>query len=108
MAGAGDARPSMAIDAANNPAAGALLDESTEFGLALFAPYRDYNVSDSLANGLGGAFTLQSSATTVAGTVESDRNLFPIPHFAKKLASIRGPSSDRLVLWARGYEYDLS
>jgi len=83
MAGAGDARPSMAIDAANNPAAGALLDESTEFGLALFAPYRDYNVSDSLANGLGGAFTLQSSATTVAGTVESDRNLFPIPHFAK-------------------------
>ncbi len=83
MAGAGDARPSMAIDAANNPASGVLLEASTDIGLALFAPYREYTVSDSMVNGQMGAFTLQSSLDTVAGTVKSDRNLFPIPHLAK-------------------------
>jgi len=83
MAGAGDARPSMAIDAANNPASGALLEESTDMGLALFAPYREYTVSDSMVNGQMGAFTLQSSMDSVEGTVKSDRNLFAIPHFAK-------------------------
>ena len=83
MAGAGDARPSMAIDAANNPASGALLEESTDIGLALFAPYREYTVTDSMVNGQMGAFTLQSSLDVVAGTVKSDRNLFPIPHLAK-------------------------
>lgn len=101
MAGAGDARPSMAIDAANNPASGALLEDSTDAGLGLFAPYREYSVSDSMANGQGGAFTLQRSPETVAGTVKSERNLFPIPHFAKNWR-LSSDSAVTLAFYGRG------
>ena len=38
MAGAGDAMPSMAIDSANNPASGVLVDEQLDLGLAIFSP----------------------------------------------------------------------
>ena len=101
MAGAGDARPSMAIDVANNPASGALLENSTDVGLGFFAPYREYSVSDSMANGQGGAFTLQRSPETVAGTVKSERNLFPIPHFAKNWG-LSSDSAVTLAFYGRG------
>ena len=47
MAGAGDASPTMAIDAANNPASGVLLDQQWNVGLGIFAPYREYSLSGS-------------------------------------------------------------
>lgn len=77
MAGAGDAMPDMAIDVANNPAAGVLVDEHLDIGLAIFSPRRSYTNSPSQLNGQFGAFTLD------AGTVESDNEFFPIPYIAK-------------------------
>ncbi|MEQ3695564.1 MAG: outer membrane protein transport protein [Pseudomonadales bacterium] len=77
LAGAGLAQPSQAIDAASNPAAGALLDDQWNAGLALFSPRREYTASSSLANGNGGAFTLEP------GTVKSESNWFAIPYLAK-------------------------
>ena len=77
QAGSGLASPTQAIDAANNPAAGALLDESWNAGIAVFSPRRSYTASGSQANGQGGAFTLEE------GTHESDSNWFPIPYLAK-------------------------
>ena len=78
MAGAGDAMPDMAIDVANNPAAGVLVDEHLDLGLALFSPSRSYSTTDSLLNGQMGAFTLNTD-----GTVDSDNDIFYIPYVAK-------------------------
>ena len=82
MAGAGDASPTMAIDAANNPASGVLIDQQWNLGLGIFSPNREYTLSGSQYMGQGGSFTLQSSASQVAGTVESDNNFFPIPYIS--------------------------
>jgi long-chain fatty acid transport protein len=82
MAGAGDASPTMAIDAANNPAAGVLVDQQWNVGIGVFSPYREYKLSDSAYMGQGGSFTLQSRPGEVAGKVESDNNFFPIPYIA--------------------------
>ena len=77
MAGAGDAMPTMAIDVANNPASGILVDDELNLGLAIFSPRREYSVTQSQLNGQFGAFSLG------AGTVESDNDYFPIPYVAK-------------------------
>jgi long-chain fatty acid transport protein len=77
MAGAGDASPTMAIDVANNPAAGILVDESLDLGGALFSPRRYYETTQSQLNGQFGAFTLD------AGKVDSEKNWFFIPYVAK-------------------------
>ncbi len=77
MAGAGDAMPTMAIDVANNPASGILVDDELNLGLAIFSPRREYSVTQSQLNGQFGAFSLD------AGTVESDNDYFPIPYAAK-------------------------
>ena len=82
MAGAGDASPTMAIDTANNPASGVLIDQQWNVGLSIFSPNREYTLSGSQYMGQGGSFTLQSSPSQVAGTVESDNNFFPIPYIA--------------------------
>jgi len=78
MAGAGDASPTMAIDVANNPAAGILVKESVDVGVGVFSPARSYNTTDSLLNGNMGTFTLN----TPAGGVESDNDYFFIPYVA--------------------------
>lgn len=77
LAGAGDASPEMAIDAANNPAAGVLVGESLDLGIALFSPDRKYEAGSSFYNGEYGTFTLDP------GTYTSDNKAFPIPYIAK-------------------------
>ncbi|MBT8446380.1 MAG: hypothetical protein KJO38_04470, partial [Gammaproteobacteria bacterium] len=77
LAGAGVASPEHAIDAANNPAAGILVGDRFELGLAIFSPRREFNASASQVNGQFGAFTLSE------GTTESGSEWFPIPYIAK-------------------------
>ena len=78
MAGAGTARPSQAIDAANNPASGVLVDDALEIGIDFFRPERSYEASASLVNGNFGAFTLGE------GTIDSGNENHLIPFLAKK------------------------
>ncbi len=77
MAGAGTASPEESLSAALNPAAALLVDSRWEIGAALFSPRRGYTASSSLANGNGGAFTID------AGKVDSGREYFLIPHVGK-------------------------
>lgn len=78
MAGAGDAMPRMAIDIANNPAAGILIGDQLDLGLAIFSPRRSYETTASQLNGQFGSFSLNT-----AGEVDSDNEWFPIPYIAK-------------------------
>lgn len=80
MAGAGTADPQESMAITNNPAAAVLLGDSTQIGLSVFSPRREYEASTSLANGNGGAFTL------APGTVESGSEYFPIPYAARTWA----------------------
>jgi long-chain fatty acid transport protein len=77
QAGAGVAQPEEAIAMATNPASAALVGERMEIGAAIFSPMRGFETSPSLANGNGGAFTLGPNE------VDSSREFFMIPHFAK-------------------------
>jgi long-chain fatty acid transport protein len=79
MAGSGVASPENhgGIASATNPALAVFSDERWQFGLAVFSPMRSYTASDSLANGFGGAFTLE------AGKFDSSNEAFPIPYLAK-------------------------
>jgi len=77
LAGAGTASPHEAIANSINPAAAVIMGEHFETGIALFSPRRSYNASASLANGQGGAFTINS------GEVESGSKYFPVPYLAK-------------------------
>jgi len=95
MAGAGDAMPSMAIDSANNPASGVLVDEQLDLGLAIFSPRREYTVSPSQLNGAMGAFSLD------AGKVESGSEYFPIPYVAKNWR-LSDTSAFTLSFYGRG------
>lgn len=95
MAGAGDAMPVMAIDVANNPASGILVDEQTNLGVAVFSPRREYSVSQSQLNGQFGAFSLE------AGTVESDNEYFPIPYVASNW-HLSDTSAFTLAFYGRG------
>jgi long-chain fatty acid transport protein len=77
QAGAGTASPEQAIDAATNAAAGVLVGDRLDTGLAIFSPRREYSASGSQVNGQFGAFTIGE------GTVESSSEWFPIPYLAK-------------------------
>jgi long-chain fatty acid transport protein len=77
QAGAGTASPEQAIDAATNAAAGVLVGNRLDAGLAIFSPRREYTASGSQVNGQFGAFTIGE------GTVESSSEWFPIPYIAK-------------------------
>jgi len=77
MAGAGTASPTQAIDASTNPAAGILVGDTLDVGLALFIPERSYTTGDSLVNGNFGAFTLGG------GKVDSGNEKHLIPYLAK-------------------------
>jgi len=80
MAGAGTAMPEEAIATAVNPASAVIMGDKFETGLSLFSPRRAYTASTSLANGQGGAFTID------AGSVDSNSELFPIPYVARTWA----------------------
>lgn len=95
MAGAGTADPQEAMAITNNPATAVLLGDSSQFGLSVFSPRREYEASTSMANGNGGAFTL------VSGTVESGSNYFPIPYAAKTWQREDG-SALGLSIYGRG------
>lgn len=79
LAGAGLAAPSQAIDAANNPASALLVEDQSNAGISIFSPQRSYTASTSLAQGNMGAFSI-----TTQGTLDSDSEYFPIPHYARK------------------------
>ena len=77
MAGAGIALPQDAVDAVNNPAVAVLLENNMQIGVALFSPMRRYRSTPSQINGNFGAFTIGPDS------VDSDSELFVIPHFAR-------------------------
>ena len=66
-----------AIIAASNPALAVFAEDNWEIGLSAFSPMRDYETTQSLAQGQGGAFSLG------AGKVESGSEWFPVPYLAK-------------------------
>ena len=57
-AGAGVALPHSAISGAHNPAGMVHVGYRIDINAAFFSPRRDYETSPSLANGMGGAFTI--------------------------------------------------
>ena len=75
MAGAGVALPHGAISGAHNPAGMAHVGNRIDINAAFFSPRRDYETSPSLANGMGGAFTVGPN------DISSSRELFLIPNF---------------------------
>lgn len=77
LAGAGTAYPQEAIATSINPASAVMLGDKFELGISLFSPRRAYSASSSLANGQGGAFTID------AGEVQSGSEYFPIPYVAR-------------------------
>ncbi len=75
LAGAGVALSQDAMAAATNPAGMVNVGDRLDVGLALFSPIREYTVSGATGSPGPGSFPLQ------LGTVESDNELFFIPHF---------------------------
>lgn len=74
LAGAGVALPLDAMASATNPAGNVWVGQTMDIGVALFSPNREYTVTGNPSGGAG-TFGL------APGTVESDGNLFVIPHF---------------------------
>ena len=75
LAGAGVAFPQDAMASATNPAGMAFVGNRFDIGTVLFFPDRNYDSSSSLANGLGGAFTVGPDSET------SGDKSFLIPSF---------------------------
>ena len=90
LSGGGVALPQDAMITATNPAGLMFVDERIELGLALFSPVRDYSATAGTAApdttacsgipGNGCPFTIGGNAT--AQSIDSDNELFLIPHFA--------------------------
>lgn len=77
LAGGGVALPQDAMIAATNPAGMVMVGDRLDLGIALFSPNsRGYTVTGP-ANDASPAFELQP------GTVESESDVFLIPHFAR-------------------------
>ena len=95
LAGAGTASPEQAIDAATNPAAGVLVGDRLDVGLAIFSPRREFSAGPSQVNGNFGAFTLEE------GTTKSGSNWFPIPYVAKNWA-LENDRAITAVFYGRG------
>lgn len=75
MAGAGVVLPQDAMQAATNPAGMALVGNRMDIGLAFFSPQREYTVTGA-PSGVPPSFGMSQ------GTVESENELFYIPHLA--------------------------
>jgi len=91
LSGGGVALPQDAMITATNPAGLTSVGERVELGIAFFSPVRDYSATASGNNlpdttncnvipGNGCPFTLGGNQT--ATSVDSDNELFLIPHFA--------------------------
>jgi len=74
LAGAGVALPQDAMIAATNPAGMVFVGDRMDIGAAVFSPRRKYSAD----NGTGTGFF-----PFAPGTVESDKEYFLIPHFAR-------------------------
>ena len=84
LGGTGVAFPQDAMAGATNPAGMVFVGNRFDIGSILFFPDRNYDASNSLANGLGGAFTVGPDSET------SGDKFFPIPSFGvNKLISDR-------------------
>ncbi|MFT5320996.1 MAG: long-chain fatty acid transport protein [Pseudohongiellaceae bacterium] len=77
LAGAGTATPQEAMATSVNPASAVVLGNKFESGISIFSPQRSYSATASLANGQGGAFTINP------GEVDSGSEFFPIPYIAR-------------------------
>ncbi len=75
LAGAGVAFPQDAMASGTNPAGMAFVGNRFDAGLVIFNPHREYSSSSSLANGLGGAFTIGPASQ------KSGDDIFFIPSF---------------------------
>ena len=64
LAGAGVAFPQDAMAAATNPAGMSFVGNRFDIGAVLFFPDRSYSSSPSMANGMGGAFTIGPDSET--------------------------------------------
>ncbi len=82
MAGAGSALPQDAMAAASNVAGMVWLGERMDVGFSLFAPSREYTQNESINLMKSGPAMPFGSNPNFTGTVESENDLFLIPHFA--------------------------
>ncbi|QIK37189.1 aromatic hydrocarbon degradation protein [Caldichromatium japonicum] len=83
MAGAGSALPQDAMISASNVAGGVWLGEQRlDLGMALFSPHREYTQRASESQIPGTPPIPIGSGPDFRGTVESDNELFLIPHLA--------------------------
>lgn len=82
MAGAGTALPLDAMIGASNVAGMVWVGQRLDVGAALFVPNREYTQRSSINLAGDGPPLPIGSNPDFTGTVESDRNLFLIPHFA--------------------------
>jgi long-chain fatty acid transport protein len=76
MAGSGLAMPEDAISVANNPAAALANTGKYDLAISVFSPNRNYQTSDSQANGNGGAFTIGPN------DLKSNNEYYFIPNMA--------------------------
>lgn len=95
LAGAGTATPQEAIATSVNPASAVVLGNKFESGISIFSPRRSFNASASLANGQGGAFTIDQ------GEVDSGSEFFPIPYIARTW-DLNEDTAIGLSLYGRG------
>jgi len=77
LAGAGVALPQDAMIAATNPAGMVYVGDRMDIGAAIFSPRRKYTADNSIGNQPTPMFPLTPE------TVESDKEYFLIPHFAR-------------------------
>lgn len=86
LAGAGAALSQDAMAAGTNPAGMAFVGERMDIGAALFSPSRSYTVTGTVS-GPSPSLPFGSGINAMPGqTVDSENELFLIPHFAYSLA----------------------
>jgi len=98
MAGAGVAHSQDAMAVANNPAGIAGMGERLDVGAALFSPKRSYTVSNPPSDQCG---PTGCSFSLIPDTVDSNLDLFLIPHFAYNW-KLDADSSTALALYGNG------
>ncbi len=98
LAGAGIALPQDSIASANNPAGMVVVGNRLDVGAALFSPIREYTVT-----GGPSAMCAGPSCTFSVGpqSIESDNNLFLIPHFGYN-KMLDADSSVGISIYANG------
>lgn len=99
MAGAGSADPHELLSIATNPAGLASLRESTDAGLGLFAPHREYKTSESLANG---GCSPQGCAFTIGPNDLNSGNPFFVVPFIGRNWKLNEQSAIAVAFYGRG------